>query len=68
MKVRVIGEVGQVKYELKHISQVAKMLGYSLVYTRRLCDEGQLIAFKVGRDWWAYPELIKREALPLLQE
>ncbi len=59
MNVKVIGQVEGIEYELVHISQVALLLCYSKRYTRRLCDEGKLIACKIGRDWFAYPQLIK---------
>lgn len=37
--------------KLLNTSQVAKVLGYSIAHTRRLCSTGVIRAEKVGTDW-----------------
>lgn len=59
MKVSIVGEVQGTEYELVDISQAAKRLGYSRRHVRRLCDNGELIAIKIGLQWFVYPQLIK---------
>ena len=41
------------------LSLAAKMLGYSRRHTRRLCDEGQLIALKSHGRWWVLERAVE---------
>lgn len=54
-----VGEVDRVELELVTSEEAAKILGYSESRIRQLADQGELIATKVGRLWFVYPQLIK---------
>lgn len=56
----VVGEVAGQKFELIPISQAAKVLGYSKRHVRRLADNGDIIAIKINRQWFVYPQIIAR--------
>lgn len=65
-----VGQVGRLWFdkngvicELITTEQAANELGYSERHVRRLCDEGQLIAIKVGTLW-----LIEISSLDFVRE
>lgn len=57
-RITVIGQVEGEKFILIPVSQASKILGYSARHTRRLANEGKLIATKIDRMWFVYPQLI----------
>lgn len=64
----VVGQVGTIEYRLMPISEVAEILGYTPRYTRMLAERGEIIATKIGRCWYAYPQLITIVPLSALQD
>lgn len=63
MSVKIVGEVDGAGYPLVHISQAAKINGYHPGTIRKMCNQGEIIATKIGRDWFVSETLIRIDSL-----
>lgn len=67
-EITLIGQVGSVTVELKPLKDVAENHGYSRHYIKRLCQEGQLIAYKFSNRWFVEKNLSRIGSLTTLQD
>ena len=63
MTVTIVGQVGRASYRLIHISQAAKIYPFHHDTIRKMCNQGEIIATKLGRDWFVSEELIRTDTL-----
>lgn len=56
---RVIVEIDGVRLPVVSVRLAACSLNLSVRYTRRLCDEGKLIAIKMDGRWWVLERAIE---------
>ena len=56
---RVVVEIVGVRLPVVSVKIAARRLSLSVRYTRRLCDEGKLIAIKIDGRWWVLERAIE---------
>ena len=50
--IQMIIRIGGDEHEVVTAKQAAKAVGYSRTHMCRMCDEGRVLAHKVGGVWW----------------